>query len=86
MPVVSYRAGAVPEVVEHDRSGILVEPFDHAGLAAAILYLMQNPDAARAMGRCGAETVRRRFSRDRTADLMLERLSSLRHGWPGGRS
>lgn len=36
VPVVATRTGGVPELVEHDRSGLLVEPGDPEALAAAI--------------------------------------------------
>lgn len=35
-PVVGYRRGCLPELVEHGRTGLLVDPGDEDGLAAAI--------------------------------------------------
>jgi glycosyltransferase involved in cell wall biosynthesis len=39
-PVVATRAGGIPSSVEHERNGLLVEPRDAAGLAAAIERLL----------------------------------------------
>ncbi|HYH30849.1 MAG TPA: glycosyltransferase [Pseudonocardia sp.] len=35
-PVVGYRRGCLPELVEHGRTGLLVDPGDEDGLAAAV--------------------------------------------------
>lgn len=49
-PVVATRIGGLPEVIEHERTGLLVEPGDDAGLAAALERLVRAPDLARAFG------------------------------------
>ncbi len=46
LPVVSTKAGGVPYIVEHERTGLLVAPNDHEGLAACALWLIENPQAA----------------------------------------
>ncbi|MDZ4177867.1 MAG: glycosyltransferase, partial [Coriobacteriia bacterium] len=52
-PVVATRVGALPEVVAAD-AGTLVEPHDPEALAAALLGMLENPDAAVAAGLAGA--------------------------------
>jgi glycosyltransferase involved in cell wall biosynthesis len=42
--VIGAAAGGIPEVIEHDRTGILVPPNDPATLAQAILMLLNDPD------------------------------------------
>lgn len=44
LPVVATRVGGVPEVVVEGESGLLVPPRDPQALAAAILYLLKNPE------------------------------------------
>ena len=39
LPVIGWRAGNLPYLAEHDREGLLVEPGDLAGLAAAMRRL-----------------------------------------------
>jgi glycosyltransferase involved in cell wall biosynthesis len=54
-PVVAYRAGGIPELVEDGRTGILVERDDIAGLTRAIISLLRDPrrmEALSAAGRC----------------------------------
>ena len=57
-PVVATRVGGVPEIVEHERTALLVAPEDPAALAAAIERVLRDPElAARlsAAGRAAAE-------------------------------
>ena len=45
-PVVSTRAGAIPEILRDGESALLVEPDDHEALAAAIVRLLSDPELA----------------------------------------
>ena len=49
-PVISTRAGGVPEFVEDGRSGILVPPGDVERLADALLALLRDPDLCHRIG------------------------------------
>jgi glycosyltransferase involved in cell wall biosynthesis len=42
-PVISSDAGGLPEIVQHERTGLLVPPDDVSALAAAILRLIEDP-------------------------------------------
>ncbi len=48
--VVASRVGDTPEFLEDGVTGVLVEPGDHASLAAAIQRLLTHPDEAKALG------------------------------------
>lgn len=61
-PVVAYRAGGVPEIIEHERDGLLVPPRDTAALAAALAGLLAAPEQRTKIGAAGREAVRARFS------------------------
>ena len=50
LPVVASRVGGIPEIVIHGESGLLVQPDDVDGLAAALDRVMADPDAARGLG------------------------------------
>jgi glycosyltransferase involved in cell wall biosynthesis len=54
-----------PEVVEDGFNGLLVRPKDDAGLAAAILRLLEDPELSRRFAAAGQERARR-FSREET--------------------
>ena len=57
-PVVAARIGALPELVEHEVTGLLAAPGDAEGLAAAVARALADPAAAR-WGEAGRERVRR---------------------------
>ncbi len=86
-PVVASRTGGIDEAVEDGRTGLLVEPRDEAGLADALVTLLED-DARRArMGDAGRARVEEKFSVDRMiADTLAayERvLNSTRLNKPG---
>lgn len=70
LPVAAFRGGGVGEMVRDGETGILVEPGDVEGLAAAFLRMAGDPDAGRAMGRAG----RRRAESEFTLELHLDRM------------
>jgi glycosyltransferase involved in cell wall biosynthesis len=61
VPVVQPRHGTFPELIEATGGGVLVNPEDPADLAQALRRLMEQPEAARALGRSGQAAVRSRF-------------------------
>jgi glycosyltransferase involved in cell wall biosynthesis len=62
VPVVQPRHGSFPELVERTGGGMLVEPGDVAGHAAALEHLARNPEECRAMGARGRAGVERHFN------------------------
>ena len=50
-PVIASRTGALPEVVLHEKTGLLVDNEDSAAFAEAILRLLKDPPLAGEMGR-----------------------------------
>jgi glycosyltransferase involved in cell wall biosynthesis len=72
VPVVVPRHGAFTEMVEKTGGGVLVPPGDPAAFADALLALSKDRERARALGRAGAEGVRRHYLASRMADRALE--------------
>ena len=83
VPVVQPRRGAFPEIIENTGGGLLVEPDNPDALADGILELWRDPARAAALGRAGAEGVRRHYSVARMADSAEAVYRSLKEG--GGR-
>lgn len=78
---VATRVAALPEVVSEGRSGLLVNPADPPGLAAAICRLLDHPSLRAQMGEEGHRIVLERFDVDRTIgelESLYFRLSSIR--------
>jgi glycosyltransferase involved in cell wall biosynthesis len=72
-PVVGTTAGAIPEVVEHGVSGILVRPEAPNELAEAIVKLLKNPGQRAKLGAEGRRRVEAEFSVQR----MCSRVTAL---------
>lgn len=77
-PIVATRVGGVPELIEHDVSGILVPPQDSAALAEAILAVASNGPKAEQLGRAA----RLRFDERFSFDEMRNRLRAIYLGAP----
>jgi glycosyltransferase involved in cell wall biosynthesis len=73
VPVVATRAGGLPEVVVHGRTGLLVPQSDPAALAEALARLLDDPPFGRELGRAAAARARDRVSWTVQAETLWER-------------
>jgi glycosyltransferase involved in cell wall biosynthesis len=60
--MVATRTGGTPEAIEHGVTGLLVEPNDADGMAAAIDDLLRHPDRRAELGRRAQRRIDERFS------------------------
>ena len=67
-PVVATRVGGVADVVEHERTGVLVPPRNPAALADGIVRLATDFEGRLRMGYAGRASVVARFSPKRLVD------------------
>jgi glycosyltransferase involved in cell wall biosynthesis len=65
VPVIASRVAGIPEVVQHEVSGLLVEPGDSAGLAQAMARLVADNELRRSLGESARAFVLPRFGFDR---------------------
>lgn len=70
LPVVSTTVGAIPEQVDHGRTGLLVPPADAAALRAAFATLVADPALRAEMGREAVRAFEARFSVERCAETV----------------
>jgi len=61
LPILATRHGGIPEAVEQDRSGCLVEERDFEALAVAMKNLVRSASAFREMGALASESVAANF-------------------------
>jgi glycosyltransferase involved in cell wall biosynthesis len=73
-PVVATRVSGIPELIEHEVDGLLVEPQDPAALADAIERLLAAPALATGLAGCARRTVVERFDNDRNVTLLRRLL------------
>jgi glycosyltransferase involved in cell wall biosynthesis len=69
VPVLSTRAGSIPEVTDDGQAAMLVPASDADHLARAIAFLVRNPEEAEALGRKGRSFAARAFSWSSAASL-----------------
>lgn len=72
-PVVSTPAGGMVEIIEHEKSGLLIDSDCPEDFAAAITSLKDSPETLSAMRRAGIDRVRSDFSEQR----MVEKLAAI---------
>lgn len=79
-PCVSTTVAGIPEIIEHETDGLLVEPRDTAALADALSTLLANDDERHAMGRRAHETITTKFSLEAAVDDLLKSFRAAHDG------
>ena len=69
-PIVASRVGGIPEVVEHGKTGLLVNPADVGDLCRGLLDLLDHPEVGRQMG----ERAKKRAAEYFSVERMMEQL------------
>ncbi len=77
LPVVATRHGGIPEAIDDEVSGLLCDEGDVAGVAAAMLLILEDPGLAGRLAAGGAAAVREKFpapGRDGSLDALYGSL------------
>ena len=74
LAVIATRAGAIPELIEPEVTGILVEPNDVGALADGMRRLLTDPSRRAALADAGFERVRRQFGLEVWIDALAGRF------------
>jgi glycosyltransferase involved in cell wall biosynthesis len=69
-PFVGTAVGGIPEIVDHQRTGLLVPPSDPEALAAAITRVLRQPDLARSIADNALSMVREQYSLEQMGQRM----------------
>jgi glycosyltransferase involved in cell wall biosynthesis len=77
IPVVAADASSLPEIVRHERDGLLVPPRNPAALAAANIRLAGNGPLRRELGKSGRDRVITEFGSERMVDEYEAALEGL---------
>ncbi len=62
IPVIATRIAGIPELVQHEESGLLVSPGDAAGFASAIRQLLEDPELRNRYAAAGRKKIEREFN------------------------
>jgi len=80
-PVVASRTGSIPEVIDDGVTGVLCDPGDIEGFAAAVCRLLEDGECRKRIG----EAARTYAWREHRQEVMLERYYRLFERWmPAG--
>jgi glycosyltransferase involved in cell wall biosynthesis len=71
---VSTDVSAIPELIEHDVTGLLVSPGNPIALAEALERVIRDPEERTRLGAAGEHHVRRLFSMEAGVDLLATRF------------
>jgi glycosyltransferase involved in cell wall biosynthesis len=77
VPVVVPRRGAFPEMIEATGGGLLVEPDSAEAIAAGLLSILRDPDAARKLSLAGRAAVHSDWTLKRMASRTAEVYESI---------
>ena len=72
VPVVTSLCGGATDVVEHGKTGFVLDERDAVVFAKHIEYLLDHPDFARCAGEAGRERVGKDFSLARTGEMLWQ--------------
>ena len=68
IPIIAGRAGGIPEIVQHEKNGLLFTPGDNVQLQAALELLINAPLQRQAMGAAGIQIAQNQFSIEAMVD------------------
>jgi glycosyltransferase involved in cell wall biosynthesis len=71
VPVIASSVGGIPELVEHERTGLLYEAEDKEAFASALMTVMRDARMAQDLGEAGRGRVASEFHRDRVGGRFL---------------
>jgi glycosyltransferase involved in cell wall biosynthesis len=77
-PVICSSRGGLPEIVEHGKTGFVVEPECPEQIADAIKIFLQNRDLVRTMGAAAQTRARSEFSTQRFVNEFVQVLEGLK--------
>jgi glycosyltransferase involved in cell wall biosynthesis len=74
IPVIAAPISGIPELIEHERSGVLVDVNQPEQIASALRRLIEDPQLRTQMGRRGIERVRRGFDVRKTSAAFIDMI------------
>jgi glycosyltransferase involved in cell wall biosynthesis len=67
-PVVASAVGGIPEVIQHQRTGVLVPPNNPQALAEAVVRVLRDPDSAAEWARQGGQLIGTHYALENMID------------------
>ncbi len=71
-PIIGTMVGGIPEIIENEKSGFLVEPINPSQIAENLLRLLREEPLRKQMGEAGCERVKAKFDLRKNVARVLE--------------
>lgn len=78
-PVIGSNRGGVPEIIEHQQTGLLFESCNQKSLLSALEYLYQHPEQGKRFAKQASVKVQDTFSADKHVKTLVTTLKELAH-------
>ena len=76
VPIIATKVGAVPEIIQNNENGILIEPKSPKAIIDAVKLLMDNKDLMRKLAINGRKTVIEKFNLEKMINRYVELFES----------
>ncbi len=80
LPVIGVASGGVPEIVAHERNGLLVPAPEPDAFADTTLRLLRSRDEAMRLGAAARATIAEKFTADRMVEATLQQYEHISEG------
>jgi glycosyltransferase involved in cell wall biosynthesis len=78
-PCVAFKVGGIPEMIEHNISGYLAEPFDSADLARGIAWVIENKQRWRILSKAARKKAEDEYDINMVAKRYADLYQSVLH-------
>lgn len=82
IPSIAFQRGALGEIIEHEKSGLLVSGPDVEEICSATMRIFRNREFARQLGQAGRTRVEEKFSAQRMVEGMVRVYEEALEGKP----
>ena len=79
LPCIGTTIDAMPEIIDHDRTGFTIEPGDSVRLAEYIVKLFGDPQLAARMGQAGFKKLQKKYTWDVVGKKIYDLINSRLH-------
>ena len=70
--IVATRVGGIPQMIEQEQTGLLIEPKDPEGLKSALEKLLSDPDLCERLGKNARAKVQKEFSIEKSLQELIK--------------
>lgn len=70
IPSVAFNISSNPEIIEHQKNGLLAKPFDAQDLSAQVLNLIQSPELREQFKLNGEQMIKEKFDSKKNLDIL----------------